>query len=118
MNRGYPTIVWLKVIGIVLVVLACDLAVGAAALITASLLRSADRVALWVGVGSLGFGFFCVTTGLLFVNRAYRWQAESTLKVAPEGIGPASSVLQRELDDGDVDLRSITADHQEEAPTN
>jgi len=65
--------VWLKVVGSVLVVLACDLAVGAAALIAASLLSSAGRVVLWVGVGSLGSGLLFVTTGLFFVNRAYKW---------------------------------------------
>jgi hypothetical protein len=65
--------VWLKVVGTVLVVLAGDLAAGAAALIAAGLLSSAGRVALWVGVGALGSGLLSVTAGLFFVNRAYKW---------------------------------------------
>jgi len=112
-------IVRLKVAGIVLVVLACDLVVGAGALIAASRLSSAGRVALWVGVGSLGFGLLCVRAGLLFVNRAYKWHAGSPWRSLPEGIGPASPLLQRQLlDDGDVDLTSITEGRQEQAPTN
>jgi hypothetical protein len=77
--------VWLKVVGIVLVVLACDLAVGAGALIVASLFSSAGRVAFWVGVGSLGSGLLFVTTGLFFVNRAYKWHGAPPWRSLPKG---------------------------------
>ena len=75
----------LKVVGTVLVVLACDLAVGAAALIAASLLSGAGRVVLWVGVGALGSGLLSVTAGLFFVNRAYKWRGVPPWRSLPKG---------------------------------
>jgi len=73
-----------KVVGTVLVVSrGCDLAVGAVALIAASLLSGAGRVALWVGVGALGSGLLSVTAGLFFVNRAYKWRGVSAMEIAP-----------------------------------
>ena len=61
----------------------------------------------------------CVTAGLLFVNRAYKWHAESPWRSVPEGVGPASPLSQRQLlEYGDVDLTSITEGRQEQAPTN
>ena len=89
--------VWLKVVGIVLVVLACDLAVGAGALIAAGLLSSAGRVALWAGVGSLGSGLLSLTAGLFFVNRAHKWHGAPPWRSLPKGIVPASSLSQRKL---------------------
>jgi hypothetical protein len=81
---GEPMI-WLKVVGIVLVVLAFDIAVGAGALIAVSLLSTARRLVLWIGVGSLGFGLLSAVAGVLFVNRAYKWHGDSNWRSLPKG---------------------------------
>lgn len=66
-------ILWLKNLGIGLVVIASLLAGLAGVLIAANLLGGAGRSALWVGLGSFGFALAYGTIGLLLVNRAYKW---------------------------------------------
>lgn len=73
MLKHVPVIGWPRVAGIVLVVLACLVAAGAGLLIAAGLIGGAGRTALWIGLGSLVFGFAFVTIGLFLVNRAYKW---------------------------------------------
>jgi NhaP-type Na+/H+ or K+/H+ antiporter len=78
-------VIWLKVVGIVLVVLAFDIAVGAGALIAVSLLSTARRLILWIGVGSLGFGLLSAAAGVLFVSKAYKWHGNSPWRSLPKG---------------------------------
>jgi len=101
-------VIWLKVVGVVLVVLACDVAVGAGALIAVSLLSTARHLVLWIGVGSLGFGLLSAAAGVLFVNRAYKWDGDSPWRSLME----ASQWTAARLQTGDIPsamARSIEA---------
>ena len=66
-------IVWLKSLGIALIIFAFLIGAVSSILITASAYHSGGGSALWIGLGLMGSGLVFIAIGAFLVNRSYKW---------------------------------------------